>query len=318
MADKELIYSCFEPKNELNIQGLFEASFSKKMSSTLWRWRFLNNPHGTAIIDLAWDNDLLVGHYAVSKCRLKISDGEFLSGLSGTTMTHPSYRGLGLFPKLAEKTYAKMCSDGLVGVWGFPNANSHRGFVRDLKWLDIYEIPTFRLSISNSINGTNDVDGVREVTSFDENFDDLWKRVHQSRKIMVKRDSFYLQWRYFANSKSKYRVMIYHEKDRLLGYSVFKRYDNEIQIVDLLTMPDVSIGKSLIQQTVNVAIKEGCVAISMWLNVNDPLHHILEQIGFRDDAPITYFGGRIFDEAQGNIFYDYRNWHITMGDSDVY
>ncbi len=318
MTDKDLIYNCFDPKHEVSIQGLFEASFSRKMSSAVWRWRFLNNPHGAAIIDLAWDKELLVGHYAVSKCRLKMGDREFLSGLSGTTMTHPSYRGLGLFPKLAEKTYARMSKDGLVGVWGFPNVNSHRGFVRDLKWMDIYEIPTFRLRLSGSATVAGDIDGVSEVSIIDESFDDLWARANLSHKLLVKRDASYLRWRYFANLEGKYRAMVLSENGKLLGYAIFKRYENEIQIVDMLTMPDISIGKRLVQQSINVAVKEGCSAVSMWLNVNDPLHHTLEQIGFRDDAPITYFGGRVFDESQGNIFYDYKNWHITMGDSDVY
>lgn len=59
---------------------------------------------------------------------------DYHTGLSGTTMTHPEYRGKGLFPVLARSTYARMKAANMAMVWGFPNAMSHRGFVRNLNW----------------------------------------------------------------------------------------------------------------------------------------------------------------------------------------
>ena len=318
MNAQELNYSHFTSNDEAHIKGLFEASFSRKMSDDLWKWRFLDNPHGIAIINLAWDKELLVGHYAVSKCRLNLGGKEFLSGLSGTTMTHPSYRGLGLFPKLAEKTYARMRDDGMIGVWGFPNSNSHRGFVKDLKWIDIYEIPVFRLKFSNNKIRIGDVEDVFEVTALDKGFDELWQEVSRGKKIMVRRDAEHLKWRYLDNIGSKYRFVVVRRDEKLLGYAVFKRYENELQVVDILAMPDMWIGMGLIQHCVDLAMSEGCSSIGMWLSVHDPLHHELERAGFCNDGPVTYFGGRVFDGAQGGMFYDFRNWHITMGDSDVY
>jgi len=39
-------------------------------------------------------------------------------------MTHPKYRGMKLFPQLAEQIYNKMKELDYLMVWGFPNNNS--------------------------------------------------------------------------------------------------------------------------------------------------------------------------------------------------
>jgi len=105
----------------------------------------------------------------------------------------------------------------------------------------------------------------------------------------------------------------------LAGYAVFKRYRNELQVVDVLTIKDSTVGQQLISQIGRIALQERAEAVSLWLNVTHPLHRTLEKLGFRNGDPVTYFGGlilrpSIFDDR----VYDYRNWYITMGDSDVY
>ena len=119
--------------DELKIIELFEQSFGKKMSLEYWKWRFSDNPFTSNIfIDLMWDNDLLVGHYAVSPVEMILEDKKILTALSMTTMTHPQYGGKGIFSKLAENLYKRLTEEGYTMVWGFPNNNSHYGFNKNL------------------------------------------------------------------------------------------------------------------------------------------------------------------------------------------
>jgi hypothetical protein len=57
----------------------------------------------------------------------------------------------------------------------------------------------------------------------------------------------------------------------------------------------------------------------MWLNVHLPLHRELEKHGFANNGPITYLGGKLLLPISGERdIYEYQNWYITMGDSDVF
>lgn len=305
--------------DEAAIADLFHETYGRAMSDELWRWRFRDSPAGESIIQLAWDGDVLAGHYAVTQVSLSVEGERGSSGLDVTTMTHPDYRGRGLFRKLAEATYGHSADVGLGMVWGFPNRNSHRGYAQDLGWVDIWEIPTLRWRAPMLTRlGTSSLD-IAEVFSFDERFDDLWREVRRDHCVMVERDLQYLKWRYTAKPEAQYRIVVCQDGHNLFGYAVFKRYEDELQVVDLLIQDDVEIGRQLLVEVARIAVSESAGAISLWLNVTHPLHRTLERMGFENGAPVTYFAGlALRPDLVNKGVYDFRNWYITMGDSDVY
>jgi GNAT superfamily N-acetyltransferase len=75
---------------------------------------------------------------------MKVGDDDVVATLSLDTMVHPDFRGQGMFTKLAEDLYGRIANDGMPIVYGFPNAQSHGGFVKYLKWVDLVEpLPIF-------------------------------------------------------------------------------------------------------------------------------------------------------------------------------
>lgn len=309
----------YKAGDESAITTLFHTTYRRNMDHAWWQWRFKNSPVGPSAIQLAWDEDVLAGHYAVVQAMLSVDGREVPSGLDVTTMTHPDYRGRGLFRTLARAAFERSAESGVAMVWGFPNRNSHRGYIQDLSWRDIWEIPTLRWHIPEPFDVPTPSCALAEVHSFDERFDALWEEVKLSHYVMVRRDSNYLTWRYLANPTEQYRVLICQDTSGLLGYAVFKRYSSELQVVDLLTKDDAEIGRSLILEVARIAHQESLEAVSLWLNVANPLHRVLERLGFENGAPITYFAGLILrTDVLDERVYDYRNWHLTMGDSDVY
>ena len=73
--------------DENAILDLFKLSFKKEMSLDYWNWRFRDNPIGTQMIYLMWDNSKLVGHYAVSPNILSIGGDMCKSALSMTMVS---------------------------------------------------------------------------------------------------------------------------------------------------------------------------------------------------------------------------------------
>jgi GNAT superfamily N-acetyltransferase len=307
----------WQPGDEAAILALFRDSYGKDLSEATWTWRFATAAAGPGVIVLAWDGPRLAAHYAVTAVQLSVDGADVACGLSGTTMTHPDYRGVGLFPRLAEATYAAMHARGMQLVWGFPNDLSHRGFVEDLGWKDIYEIPTLRatLPLRRAVDGDA---AVREETHLDGDFDALWQVARRRYRMVGRRDARALRWRYIDNPGDRYRLLALRDASGLGGYAVIKRYQQELHVIDLLARDDASEAR-LARTAIAVAQSEGAASVSLWLAPHRPLHGELERLGFRNDKPVTYFGARAFDPTvDRTIVEDYRSWHVMMGDSDVY
>jgi hypothetical protein len=159
---------------------------------------------------------------------------------------------------------------------------------------------------------------VQELAGFDARLDRLWNEVKGRYQILTKRDSRYLNWRYTAHPEQRYTMLGYVQGDQLLGYAVCKWYQNDVDLVDLLSMDD-EVGLHLVYGVAQWAARENTGALNVWLNVTLPLHLELEKLGFRNGEPITYFGARVLrTEVNSSDVCNFKNWYLTMGDSDVY
>jgi GNAT superfamily N-acetyltransferase len=304
--------------DECAILRLFEQCYGKPMSLNYWDWRFKENPLAGPLVVLAWDGDLLAAHYAVSPVALELAGESVKSALSMTTMTHPAYRRRGLFARLAIALYDRMQETGYQLVWGFPNEQSHRGFVSDLDWVDICEIPMFRLGIENLDSTPSPPSQVVERAEFDAGFDRLWEQVRFNHMVAVKRDSTYLTWRYCRHPQNQYRILSHVEGGETLGYVVFKRYGQDADIVDTLTIGDTKVHLGLIHAVMRISAQEGAKHLNMWLPLRTAAHVELERVGFTNEAPIAYLGARVLGSLSPDRIGDARNWHYSMGDADLF
>lgn len=310
------------PGDEIKILELFELSFKKKLSIDYWNWRFLNNPEHKLMIKLMWDKEELVGHYAVSPVQLLVAEETILTALSMTTMTHPEYAGKGIFTDLAEALYLQEQErNGLKAVWGFPNANSHYGFIKNLKWKNLEQIPTFTLECSKL--KPSSFPEIRIANQFTEQHVNTQKKGATPFSIQVKKSVEYLNWRYIQNPINTYDVFE-ASLDGDLFYAVTKVFPSFVDKnkfeVDLLELA-FPANYELLLQLLN-AIKafyksKDVVRMNVWIPLNDPKHIQLEKIGFNNSLPITYSGIRILDSAYSQLEKNH-NWNYSMGDSDVY
>jgi ribosomal protein S18 acetylase RimI-like enzyme len=248
---------------------------------------------------------------------------DLLGGLGGTAMTHPDYRGRGLYSRLYNRAFERMVEMGVSMFYAFPDAHrsAHRLLVRQLGLVDVHEVPRFSLSLGDRRPMTEDGGNahVEELARFDARFDRLWSRAQNRYVVAVKRDSRYLNWRFSLKPGEQYRIFGYIDGADLLGYMVLKTYGCDLQIVDMLTVSDSDSGVGLVARAARLAQAEGLESVSMWLNPADPLHTGLERLGFQPCAPVVYFGVRVLTGATADHpAYDFRNWHLMMSDSDVY
>ncbi len=319
MLKKALDFRPYRPGEEDAILTLFKQVFGKPMSLKYWRWRFLENPVGCPMIYLAWDGDKLAAHYAVSPVILVVGQIEYISALSVTTMTHQSYRGERLFPHLATRLYSLLSQNDFLMIYGFPNDFSHRGFINNLGWKDIYEIPLFCFNININSSLPEVHSRMIELTEFDQEFDSLWKKVRADYNILVKRDRNYLNWRFKCNPIHHYKVFSCIEDSELIGYAIFKEYQNSIDLIDILTIKGSSAGRDLVVKLIQFCISNNLCKINTWLPPWHPLHQEFERLGFCNESSGTYFAGRNLNDTLVKLdLTDARNWYYSMSDSDVY
>ena len=123
-----------QPSDARRIAELFETVFGLSRSVAHTTWKFDQNPAGPPVVVVAEDGDRIVGQYALWPTPLRLGGTSVLGAQSLETMTHPDYRGQGMFTVLANESFIAAADRGVEVLYGFPNSNSFHGFVRRLNW----------------------------------------------------------------------------------------------------------------------------------------------------------------------------------------
>jgi hypothetical protein len=308
----------YKEGDELKIIELFELVFGRPMSLVQWKWRFELNPAGKHLIRLMWVGDKLVGHYAVSPVSLMIDGVPVKSVLSLTTMTHPDYTGNGIFKKLASALYFHLEFEyGSQAIWGFPNGNSHYGFIKNLEWKDVSVIPTLSVDSKLLPMGTGEINNIDAFTTVHS---DLLSKEPSKYPISVQRSTEYLNWRYVQKPSVDYKIFERVENEIVTGVVVVKLYQVNQSKVDLniteLYLNDYSkIG--MFMADVLSQIGSEIENVTMWRNVNDSNYLHFERMGFKPSLPLTYLGIRATDSIK-ELSSSLNNWYYSFGDSDIY
>lgn len=304
-------------KFKANIDGfteLFEECFGRAIKKEYLQWRYMNNPFTDFFMCVAKDNGKIVANYSVCPYVLLINNKKKKIGLSMTTMTHPMYEGKGLFIKLANIVYGIMKDRGYEGVVGFPNNNSHGIFNKKLGWNSIYEIPTKSLDLQNII-GIN----YEEMFHIEDDSDFIYKydNVDSHNKILFYRNGEILKWRYKDNPYNNYKNIVIRQNENVSTYCVYKVFqEKEVDIVEI-GGENIEEIRTIINHIIKISKKNEISKINIWINIWSNLNEVISRLGFINQEPITYFGGKVFDENSSEIE-NYKNWIINMGDSDVY
>lgn len=116
------------------IAGLLRLVFpeAKKYSDAFLKWQYKDNPDGIVVGYNAYQNGILVAHYATIPMKAILFGKEERGVLSLNTATHPDHQGNKLFTTLANLTYSFAAEKGFGFVVGVANANSTPGFINKL------------------------------------------------------------------------------------------------------------------------------------------------------------------------------------------
>ena len=314
----------YQPGDERRIVGLFKQVFGRALNLAVWKWRFAENPFGEAIIKLAFDDEKLVGHYAVIPMSVQVENKLVKAVFSMTTMTHPDYSGRGIFTYLAGEVY-RLCQErGHPFVYGFPNKNSYYGFTHKLGWSALGSMTALEKKLGSKTKKDSTAKTVKQIGRFDNTVNSLWDKVKQEHTVIIPRTTAFLNWRFVENPDVGYVKYTISDNSQVLGYVVLKVYPTgdimNGHIVDILSVPEEQVLKSLLGYSFDFLLERGICNISCWVPAGSFYDSILKEEGFIRIESESYFGVKIFDERdiQYRGVKHFPAWYLTMGDSDVF
>lgn len=306
--------------DENEIVRLHNTVFNSKLDIATWKWWNIDNPDGPGVSRTMWYGGRAIGHYATVPREINVMGTKHKAAMVINVMTHPDFRGEGIFSKLADIVFKRCEKEGCELVYGFPNNNVYDAYLRYFGWIGFGKPTTWSMDIDN-VNLTKiqllPTELVNSLPISYINTDRVWKDF-----IMIPRNLAYLNWRY--GNRTEYKIIQCKYEDIILGVMVLKLYQNKIgHIIDISIENRIltkDIYNALIYHALTYFKNNGITKITCWFPKNSEIACFLENTGFSKSEWSTYFGVKLLKPERGlrPIYSQKDNWWITMGDSDVF
>jgi GNAT superfamily N-acetyltransferase len=338
---------------ELHKAVYHEREYNKESWIEWWRWMYRENPAGKAQIWLAEHDGRMVGQYPLIFMSIKVKKEILKVCQNIDVMTHPDYRGQGIFSKLERRALDEAVSRGVYITIGFPNQAAYPGHIKS-GWFDIATMRvmvkplnwnnTLRIRVSNMFlaklcgMGASLVDrvfyrgqeppiveglSVTQVPFFDDQVNELWANVSGQYKIMVVRDRDYLNWRYCAVPGVDYSIYIATKARQLCGYLVLRCMswkDIKLGIIFDVLAQSQEIAQCLVFKGIEHCKRENADLVYHRMIANKTHIKTFRKNGFISIPLIK--GGRFCAYSRDphisrEFLRDAGNWFIQPGDSDM-
>jgi GNAT superfamily N-acetyltransferase len=240
----------FENEDQLGLLDLLRSTYDGWHSSKYWDWKFKRNPNGHPIIWIAEEGNKIVGCYILNPVRIRVGRVSALGAQSVDAAVSATYRGQGIFKKLAINAIKQASSEGIAITYAFPNAIAYAGQI-SVGYEPVFTVPKMynisnlghllgskysrsylrKASIILSLRERSTrrrVNAMREekptikkTSYFDSRFEVFWRRIcGQNTNTLIERNLDYLRWRYLQNPEKRYCVYVCEENNEIVGYSV--------------------------------------------------------------------------------------------------
>ena len=347
------------PADRADQVALHERCFGKSDGAAVLAWRYDQGPHGRAISLLARDLDgTAVSGYACSPRRvLSRGDESTLAtvGETGDVMTHPDWRGKGVFSGLDRAAMKESASAGWPVVFGLPNRRSERIFVEKLGWKEVGRMRpwTFVLALDEGARrermragrlaalavpwtywrGTMARGKLRNlafdrvntlaIPRFSSEVDALTREVESRYDWMSRRDHAWLNWRFFAAPSGLFRAHgVYSPEGRMVGYAVLqlpRKGEAAGYVVDLLGLDETARAAAM-DGALGHLQKAGASVARAWAIEGSDWERQLAGAGFRrgktEDSKIVIAYVHQPDHALGRAALQPSRWFFTDADRD--
>ncbi len=334
------------------LPAIYKTVFGVDKDMAFWRWKYYANPAGAHIMAVGVEaqSGRVVGQVGAIPTWLMIDGQKVLGAQTCDIVILPEFQKGGPFFRLHDCATQLLSPAGVKIVFGYSIHKTLKISRRLLKFQSVFPVrrlvrvldpgeflrkkaaPAPLARVLGKVSGalmhmvhSTDVtlpEGFRisEIKRFDERFDRLLKSVSSRVKVMLYKDSAYLNWRYVDCPSVNYRVFAIEKGDVVVGFTVVAVLNEDMRrgyILELLSDPEIDVTGVLINRAVNYCYDEKADSVNSWLREDSHAWEVMRHKGFavketnhnlivrweREDAPPV----DVTDAAM---------WDISIGDSD--
>lgn len=242
----------------------------------------MDNPAGFARIYIIRADDQIASMYMAVPHAMRLNTWTNRAYRIQCVLTRPEYRGRGYLQAMAERCKKDIIESGAVG-YTFPNEKSEGSFIK-AGWDSLMLVPTrtyspYRTPIDATVND-----------DYGLLFNKWNARPHLNG---VSRTFEYLDWRYRKPAQNYLKT----------GHCVLKEYGGKLHILEFISdKPREDLARIL--------HAAGTMDVTAWVPSTSAYTMVFQEMGFNFTAP----NRRVYTLNAPDVF----DWHISMGDSDVY
>jgi len=313
----------YRAEDERAVLSLWQAAFHQELPSRVWRWKYLENPYARKVLVCTRADGTVVALFGGMPYRTNWG-GRIVEALHAMDiMSHPDYRGAGLFVRTCQAFMDAFCQPGGVSfLYGVPGryhydlGEKYLGY-RELKGCLRY----LTARPADLAKGRKRFWGrLRRVREIDPSFDRLWVNCSPHYPLAVIRDAPFLRWRFMDNPRESYDIYGYQRwgSGEMAGYAVLSRHPEKPRLVDLLAPPVPGLIRDLLARIGMELVRQGIETVETWLPADHFVTKAAMAAGF---APAQEPVGmilcvRLFDHSP-DLEWIAGNLYFTMADGDL-
>ena len=315
-------YSLLTVNNLDGLNELYKSSFGRDQFEDVFRWKYFNNPAGSAVVAGAFYENRLVASGAMIPERMYLFGLEQLVFKCTDLMTHPEHQQKGLSKKISSLLNHRIGEHKVQLSYTLCSAISTKSFLRnDWNYLG-KTVNYFRPRLLIKIKGLfkrNTIKRCKIFSSVDGCFDSYDFKFDGS-KISIKKSSEFIKWR-TSNPKFSYRIICsYDLDDKVNGYLIFSYSLNKtLNVIDIESLEfDAEVLNSLLEFAEEIVINQGLRGIVIFSIEKTPFYEYIKKKNYlRNPVKIGPLKSaldlnflHLSSEAKGNLL-DVTIWDIN-------
>ena len=309
-----------ESKNYLKLLLKYYKNFGLSLKSI--EWEYYLNPFGKAKVFVAEYKNELIGlivniplkfqnntkTYTGFRVQDLLTDIHFIRKEIRAGFKIPRKGGMGICLNLMKINNDFLDKNADINI-GFPNEKS-LPFFEKTKWEGLCEIPLLLKNVNNEDKFKLKYNLINRFKNIHE---EIWQ-INVGNKLDIIRTKEYLNWRYFFNPKSKYKIFEIKNNVKIIGYVVLKEHllENNTMIGHIceLVCEDNYI-EDVIKFAINHFSNSKIKNFTIWTADKEQL--FLNDLGFKK---ITLKNRKFIYRGKNKL--NKSDWNLSMSFSDVY
>jgi hypothetical protein len=321
---KPFLIRSYSARDEQGVLSLWQAAFHKEMPPDLWRWKYMNNPYTQKLLVCSGRDESIVALFGGIPHRAN-REGRSVEILHATDiMSHPDYRGTGLFVRTCNafmeffgKSGGVDFLYGLPGRYHFDLGEKYLGYREVKGCLSFLNARTADLAyLKKELGGR-----LTRIRELGPSMDRLWAGCLGDYPLSVVRDASFLQWRFGVHPLNDYEIWGYQSwlKRGIQAYAVLHTEGDTAQLVDVLAPSSSKLIRDFLGRIGLNLAKRGIETLKTWLPATHFVTAAAISSGFelaREPLGVI-LTVRLFDHSP-SLGWLADNMFFTMADGDLF